>query len=86
MVDHCRVGNDCRVCLILTGRPTVGSAGEVSVWFARNRIILILLSTIYPQVVGPWQASALFTLAVAAEVSGRWQLYAGRTPFLMDNN
>jgi anaerobic dimethyl sulfoxide reductase subunit B (iron-sulfur subunit) len=75
------------LCLILTGPPIVlGSAGRIRYGLLGIGIILILLSAIYPQVIGPWQASALFTLALAAEGIGRWQFYAGRTPFLMDNN
>jgi hypothetical protein len=75
------------LCLILIGRPTVlGSTGRFRFGLLGIVIVLILLSAGYSQVVRPWQASAFFLLALVAEVIGRWQFFAGRTPFLMDNN
>lgn len=73
--------------LVLTAKstPTIG-AGRLRTVLLALGITEIVLSAIYPQIVGLWQALSLFLIALAAEAIGRWKFYTARIPFLMHNN
>lgn len=73
--------------LILTSQPSSGrGAGRLRTVLLGLGIIEIVLSAIFPQVAGQWQAISLFLIALAIEGIGRWQFYTARTPFLMRSN
>jgi anaerobic dimethyl sulfoxide reductase subunit B len=75
------------LALILTAKPAgARAAGRLRLAMLGLGIVAIIILATMRQVNGQWQAIILFFIALAAEVTGRWQFYARRIPFPMHSD
>jgi len=75
------------LALILAAKSTgTRAAGRLRLAMLGLGIVAIIVLATMRQVNGQWQAIILFFIALAAEVTGRWQFYARRMPFPMHSD
>jgi DMSO reductase anchor subunit len=81
------IGMMAEMGLMFTARSAgFDTAGRLRIVLLGLGMIGILFTTIVLQANNAWMAISITLVALAAEVIGRWQFYAGRMPFPMRAN
>jgi anaerobic dimethyl sulfoxide reductase subunit B len=81
------LGMVVEMVMVLTApSPMDDTRGNLRNFFLGLGIVAAVLLVAVPQAGGEYQAMAVFVIALASEVLGRWQFYARRKPFPMQSN